>query len=35
MLGSARINPILPVVDMDRAKKFYIDTLGLKLVKEI
>jgi catechol 2,3-dioxygenase-like lactoylglutathione lyase family enzyme len=35
MLGSARVNPTLPVVDMERAKKFYLDTLGLKLVSEM
>ena len=35
MLGNARVNPVLPVVDMERAKKFYLDTLGLKLLNEM
>lgn len=34
MLSNAPVNPTIPVVDMERAKKFYIDELGLKLVSE-
>ena len=34
MLASASIHPTLPVVDLERAKKFYVETLGLKVIKE-
>jgi catechol 2,3-dioxygenase-like lactoylglutathione lyase family enzyme len=34
MLASAAVHPTLPVVDLGRAKKFYVETLGLKLIKE-
>src|SRR5690349_18484008 len=30
MLGNAHITTILPVVDLERARRFYGDTLGLK-----
>lgn len=30
MLSKARVAPTLPVVDLERAKKFYRDILGLK-----
>lgn len=31
MLANAAVHPTLPVVDMDRARKFYEGTLGLKV----
>ena len=31
MLGTANVHPTLPAVDMDRARKFYQEVLGLKL----
>ena len=34
MLSTAPVNPTLPVVDMARAKAFYVDTLGLKVVSD-
>lgn len=34
MLASASVHPTLPVVDLERAKKFYVETQGLKVVKE-
>ena len=34
MLGAALVTAIIPVVDLDRAKRFYRDTLGLKPVDE-
>ena len=34
MIANAKISPTLPVVDLNRAKKFYRDTLGLKIVME-
>lgn len=34
MLTSARTSVTLPIVDLERAKAFYKDTLGLKLVEE-
>ena len=34
MLSNATIYPTLPVVDLNRAKKFYQEKLGLKLVNE-
>jgi predicted enzyme related to lactoylglutathione lyase len=34
MLANAAVGATIPVVDMGRAKKFYGDTLGLKLVRE-
>ena len=34
MLSTAPIAPTIPVVDLERAKKFYVDELGLKLVSE-
>jgi catechol 2,3-dioxygenase-like lactoylglutathione lyase family enzyme len=30
MLGKADATPMIPVTDLDRARKFYEDTLGLK-----
>jgi catechol 2,3-dioxygenase-like lactoylglutathione lyase family enzyme len=32
VLGSARVETIIPVTDLDRSEKFYGDTLGLKKV---
>lgn len=34
MLNNASVHPTLPVVDLQRAKKFYVEKLGLKVVKE-
>ena len=34
MLANARVHPTLPVVDLERAKKFYEGTLGLKVILE-
>jgi predicted enzyme related to lactoylglutathione lyase len=34
MLSNAPIHPTLPAVDLGRAKKFYVETLGLKVVRE-
>jgi catechol 2,3-dioxygenase-like lactoylglutathione lyase family enzyme len=34
MLGSASVSATLPVVDLKRARQFYEEILGLKLVKE-
>ena len=34
MLAQASVHPTLPVVDLQRAKKFYQEKLGLKIVKE-
>jgi predicted enzyme related to lactoylglutathione lyase len=34
MLTNAKVNPTLPAVDLERAKKFYQETLGLKVVME-
>ena len=34
MLNNAPVHPTLPVVDLDRAKKFYEDKLGLKVIRE-
>ena len=34
MLTNAKIHPTLPAVDLDRAKKFYEGTLGLKVIME-
>ncbi len=34
MLTNAAIHPTLPVVDLARAKKFYEEKLGLKIVQE-
>ena len=34
MLSTAPVNPTIPVVDLERAKAFYIDKLGLKLISE-
>ena len=33
MLGDARVRPILPVVDLQRAVQFYEETLGLKVIR--
>lgn len=33
MLSNAKVVPTLPVVDLDRARKFYRETLGLKEIK--
>jgi len=32
MLGNAEVHPTLPAVDIDRARKFYTEVLGLKLL---
>ncbi|MCH7608601.1 MAG: VOC family protein [Chloroflexi bacterium] len=34
MLSTAPVHPTIPVVDLERAKAFYIGKLGLKLVSE-
>jgi predicted enzyme related to lactoylglutathione lyase len=34
MLRNAMVAPTLPAVDIKRAKKFYVETLGLKVVQE-
>lgn len=34
MLGNSLVVPTLPVVDLDRAKKFYLETLGLTVDSE-
>ena len=34
MLASAVVRPTLPAVDLERAKKFYTEKLGLKLIRE-
>ena len=34
MLTNAKVNPTLPVVDLERAKKFYEEKLGLKVLQE-
>jgi catechol 2,3-dioxygenase-like lactoylglutathione lyase family enzyme len=34
MLGNADIVAIVPVKDLEKGKKFYVDTLGLEIVKE-
>ena len=34
MLTNAPVAPTIPVVDLERAKAFYIDKLGLKLASE-
>lgn len=34
MLTNAKVHPTLPAVDLERAKKFYEGTLGLKVVRE-
>lgn len=34
MLNDQPIRPVLPAADLDRAKRFYQDTLGLKVVEE-
>ncbi len=34
MLTNASVRPTLPVVDLERAKKFYEGTLGLKVILE-
>jgi catechol 2,3-dioxygenase-like lactoylglutathione lyase family enzyme len=33
MLANAPVHPTLPAVDLDRARKFYEATLGLKVIK--
>jgi catechol 2,3-dioxygenase-like lactoylglutathione lyase family enzyme len=33
MLITARVHPTLPVVDLDRARKFYEEKLGLKVLR--
>jgi catechol 2,3-dioxygenase-like lactoylglutathione lyase family enzyme len=33
MLANAKVHPTLPVVDLERAQKFYEEKLGLKIVK--
>jgi predicted enzyme related to lactoylglutathione lyase len=35
MLAASPIAPMLPVVDLDRARRFYEDTLGLPLVEDL
>lgn len=34
MLGNKAVHPTLPAVDLKRAKKFYEDKLGLKVLME-
>ena len=34
MLGNVSVAPTLPVVDMERAKRFYHEKLGLKVLNE-
>ncbi|NUR58453.1 MAG: VOC family protein [Catenulispora sp.] len=34
MLNDQPISPTIPAADLDRAKRFYQDTLGLKVVEE-
>jgi len=34
MIANAKISPTLPVVDLKRARKFYHETLGLKITME-
>lgn len=34
MISNSKISPTLPVVDLERAKKFYRDTLGLRISGE-
>ncbi|MBR9675956.1 VOC family protein [Candidatus Woesearchaeota archaeon] len=34
MLGKNSVSCMVPVVDMDRAKEFYVETLGLKYLRE-
>ena len=34
MLTNAKVQPTLPVVDLERARKFYEGTLGLKVIGE-
>ena len=34
MLTNASVHPTLPVIDLERAKKFYEGTLGLKVILE-
>jgi catechol 2,3-dioxygenase-like lactoylglutathione lyase family enzyme len=34
MLAHAAIHPTLPAVDLQRARRFYQDTLGLKVIRE-
>ncbi len=33
MLTNAKVHPTLPVVDLERAKKFYEEKLGLKVIR--
>jgi len=33
-MKSTRLTPTLPVVDLERAKRFYVDKLGFKVVME-
>ncbi len=33
MLGNARVRPILPTIDLQRAIKFYEETLGLRVTR--
>lgn len=35
MLGAAPVAPMIPVVDMDRARQFYEETLGLRLIEDL
>lgn len=34
MLAKAEVHPTLPAVDLERARKFYEDVLGLKVIRE-
>ena len=34
MISNSKISPTLPVVDLNRARKFYHETLGLKITME-
>lgn len=35
MLGNAQISAVLPVVDLERARKFYEETLGLRVKEQL
>ena len=35
MLNKGKVHPTLPVTNLERAKKFYGDTLGLKIKEEL
>ena len=35
MLGSSPVRAMLPAVDLDRARQFYVETLGLRVKREV